>query len=351
MSKILKSVLIVVGIVIVLLLGLVLFLTVTEYRPKWIEPVNVTQKSDKNLPSTFTIFDWNIGYGALGENVDFFYDGGDTIISPKSEYDNYIAGILRTVKGSNADIFYFQEVDINSKRSYYENQLEKLSGTLSDYSSVFATNYKVGYIPPPKLFRTSFGKIDAGIAMFSNYNISSSDRFSLPGGYSWPKSTLFLDRCMLISRVKAENGSTVVFINTHNSAYDKGGFIKQEQLKYIKEIAVEEYNRGNYVIIGGDWNSFLPGTAIDSYPSTEKASVYNAPFPDNWTIDNWNWAVDPSTASSRSLATSYKKGENYLCLIDGFLVSPNIKIESVITKDLGFEFSDHNPVIAKFSLQ
>lgn len=41
-------------------------------------------------------------------------------------------------------------------------------------------------------------------------------------------------------------------------------------------------------------------------------------------------------------------GENYVGVIDGFVVSPNVQVQSVTTTDLGFEYSDHHPVTARF---
>ena len=38
-------------------------------------------------------------------------------------------------------------------------------------------------------------------------------------------------------------------------------------------------------------------------------------------------------------------------LIDGFIVSENITVESVETKNLDFVSSDHNPVVMKFALE
>jgi hypothetical protein len=37
-------------------------------------------------------------------------------------------------------------------------------------------------------------------------------------------------------------------------------------------------------------------------------------------------------------------------VLDGFLVSSNVKVKEVVTEDLGFECSDHNPVILSFEL-
>src|SRR3712207_7070413 len=43
-------------------------------------------------------------------------------------------------------------------------------------------------------------------------------------------------------------------INTHCSAYDKGGKMKLEQMKYLSQFIDSEYKKGNYVLVGGDWN-------------------------------------------------------------------------------------------------
>lgn len=69
--KIMGGFLAVIGIVIV---GLVSYLTVREYRPADVEvliPTNGTQRFSLEQPFSVTTF--NIGYGALGEEADFFY--------------------------------------------------------------------------------------------------------------------------------------------------------------------------------------------------------------------------------------------------------------------------------------
>jgi len=44
----------------------------------------------------------------------------------------------------------------------------------------------------------------------------------------------------------------------------------------------------------------------------------------------------------------YVRGENFTTAIDGFVISPNVRAESVRTRDLDFQFSDHPPVDAGF---
>lgn len=345
MKKVLKFLSIVMLTIVLILIGLLVWLSVTDFRPGDIEQISINNSSNIVETTTeFTILNWNIGYGSLGEDSDFFFDGGNMIITPIEDYTKYFNGIKKFIKSNAADIFYLQEVDIDSKRSHYNNQHEQITSILPDYNSAFAYNYKVAYIPPPALLRESFGKVDAGLSIFSKYELSEAERVSLPGSYKWPRSILFLDRCMLVTRIKQSNGKKLTLINTHNSAYDQGGFIKKEQLEFIREYALSEYLAGNYVIIGGDWNSYMPGSNGDTFNTVEQPSVYHQGLSDNWTIDGWNWGIDITTPTNRSLVSVYEKGINFECVIDGFLLSPNIEVKSVKNYDLGFQNSDHNPV-------
>jgi hypothetical protein len=55
--------------------------------------------------------------------------------------------------------------------------------------------------------------------------------------------------------------------------------------------------------------------------------------------------------SIRSNGTPYKQGENFVAVIDGFLVSANVEIRTVTGHDLAFRNSDHNPVSTLFVLK
>jgi len=62
----------------------------------------------------------------------------------------------------------------------------------------------------------------------------------------------------MANRYRVENGKELVLINTPNEAFDKGGFIRKIQMKRLREIVLNEYNSGNYVITGGNWNQYPP---------------------------------------------------------------------------------------------
>lgn len=350
MNKTLKILFTLIGTIIITPILLVLWLTAKDFRPKPISEAEFFQKNEISAPLNLTIFNWNIGYGGLGEDMDFFLDGGQQIRPSKEEYTRYIDGILDTIKENSADFYFVQEIDRKSTRSYKEDQYLSITQILNNYNSSFATNYKVNYIPSPHLVGKQLGSVYSGLAVFSKYTIKDSQRVSLPGEYTWPKKLFFLDRCMLVSEIDCKNGKNIYLINTHNSAYDKGGFQKKEQLKFIGEYALKLYEKGDYVIIGGDWNNYIPGTDEFSFPSTEKAPPFYQPLPDDWIMENWNWAADKTTATNRSLKASYNRGETFTSIIDGFLLSPNIKMNSVKTLDSEFQFSDHNPLLLNIQL-
>ena len=63
---------------------LLLYLTATEYRPDDTESLNVESRYDGINPGieqgvSNTLVIWNIGYGGLGDNADFFMDYGKMV--------------------------------------------------------------------------------------------------------------------------------------------------------------------------------------------------------------------------------------------------------------------------------
>lgn len=68
----------------------------------------------------------------------------------------------------------------------------------------------------------------------------------------------------------------------------------------------------------------------------------------------WQFLMDEATPSCRSLdqpnKDADKAGFRYY-LIDGFIVSGNLRVDAVETQDLDFAVSDHNPVLLQVTLQ
>ena len=80
LKKILKALLVLVIVLLVLVGGLLTFLTIVEYKPEDTEAVPVQtvggQAQTLAAGDSIKFVAWNIGYGALGDNADFFMDGG-----------------------------------------------------------------------------------------------------------------------------------------------------------------------------------------------------------------------------------------------------------------------------------
>lgn len=71
----------------ILFAGLLEYLTLTEYRPQEREHVAVSPwPGDPIYPGvSLKVMTWNCGYGALGDNADFFMDGGKRVMTADRE--------------------------------------------------------------------------------------------------------------------------------------------------------------------------------------------------------------------------------------------------------------------------
>ncbi len=327
--------------------GVIVYGTVTDYQPEETIQLSTWGTSEETIASnSFTFVIWNIGYGGLGEKEDFFYDGGKGIRAEEAQYKTYLNGIESTVGGfTGVDFVMIQEIDTNSKRSYNTNQLHRLSANLPGYTYNYATNYQVDFVPMPlTTFPTNaYGQVQAGLGSYSKYTPTSATRLQFPGKFGWPKSVFMLDRCMLVTRFLISNGKELLVINTHNSAYDSDGTLKAGEMQYLKDFATKEYNNGNYVVIGGDWNQNPPGFAQNSF--NKSGETYDQGIiADDFMPEGWTFAYDPSTPTNRSLSAAYSPGQTSTDLIDYFLISPNVELLNVNTMDMQFTYSDHQPV-------
>ena len=346
--KILKLVGKILGLVLgpILLLALLFFgyLCITEYSPDEREAVAVTSPqqalTSPSVGESFTVYSWNIGYSGLGEESDFFMDGGEMVDPPSQEaVEKNFAGILNFMQNTEADAWLLQEVDRDSSRSDGMDQYAALSEKIPSASS-FALNYKCAFVPFPL---PPIGGVESGLATLSARNLAQdATRVSLPCPFSWPVRVAQLKRCLLINRIPlADSDKQIVLVNLHLEAYDDGEG-KIAQTKLLLQVLEEEYAKGNYVIAGGDFNQLFPGTEA-LYPIAEPEKWLPGQLEASQLPEGWQFAFDAATPTCRLLDRPYTEDcQKYV--IDGFLVSPNVTVSTVKTQDLGFRFSDHNPV-------
>ncbi len=354
--KIFKIIIGIILAIIVLFVLILLFFIITEYRPDdvtIIEPSPYSPEVSTETPGGLSIMSWNIGYCGLDGKMDFFLEGGTgPSRAPLERQRDALDSIIETIDLQEPDVCFLQEVDIKSRRSYKVDELYAVSSGLRDYQVNFALNYKNPFIPLP--LSSPIGGVKSGIAVFSRYKTSSTERLQLPGQYDWPVRMFFLKRCAIVSRIPSpEAGRDWILINIHLTAYGDGNQ-RSQQLAYLKELITDFYDEGHYVVVGGDWNSLFPGmdkNHFGAYSTLEEHLGWVQLIPEEWTPDNWQWCYDAEVPTSRSLEKPYKKGENFTCIIDGFLVSPNLRVDEVRGYDLRFEHSDHNPVSITVSIR
>ena len=352
-KKVFKIVLIVLGAVLLLAAGLILWLSVCEFKPADVTDVKVESNSQVGEFSPFldqelTVISWNIGYAGLGKDSDFFMDGGENVSS--ADQDTVTASLLGIYKqlytGDNqAGIYMLQEVDKNSARTYGMDE----SDCLGIYNSTYALNYSCPFVPYPL---PPIGRVNSGLLTTTMYDIDSSERISLPCPFDWPVSTANLKRCLLVSYLPIEGSSSkLVIVNLHLEAYDDGEG-KIAQTKQLREFIQSEYEKGNYVIAGGDFNQVFPG-GIEKYPNEHPELWEPGIITEDIMPEGWSLAYDLETPSCRLLNQPYDPEDienTQYYVIDGFIISPNVELISVETINAGFEFSDHNPVQLKVRL-
>lgn len=250
MKKLLRFLMFFVLTLVLLFVIFLVYSTMVDYRPKPVEPIATSNGSVINVYDTMDVFDWNIGYSGLGDDMSFFYDGGDHMRTSRERTIENLEGISKVLKSHDTiPFFLLQEVDKKSHRSYKLNEFDTLENHLLGYHAYYALNYKVAFVPVPP--DNPMGGVDGGLASYSKYEPFQVDRHAFEGNYAWPKGLFLLDRCYMVQRFYTSNGKELLIINTHNSAYDDGT-LRKRQMEMMREFLLAEYANGNYVLVGGD---------------------------------------------------------------------------------------------------
>lgn len=351
--KLLKVFFKLLGILVALVLlaaaGLVGYLSLTEYKPAPTETLTVTQAALKEEPAVgdlLTVVSFNTGYAGLDRTQDFFMDGGKNV-RPGSEAEvrGNLSNMLGVLDRLDAQIVLLQEVDADSTRSYGINQKEYYRRGLA-MNAAMAYNYQCAFVPFPW---PPIGKVSSGLVTLTELNVQSAERISLPVPFEWPVRAANLKRCLLLERVPVKDSDKeLVIINLHLEAYDDGEG-KLAQTRQLVELLQAEVAAGNYVIAGGDFNQTFPDAP--AMPAVE---------PDGWRPglmtelpEGLHYVYDAANPTCRSLSKPYSGERNatQFYVIDGFILSDNLKVNHVETIDLNFLSSDHNPVLLQVTLQ
>lgn len=345
--KIFRAILWLIFLVFILFASFLAFQTVNEFNPP--KEIEFPVERPDTIDDSFTIISWNIGYFGLGAEMDFFYEGGTMVRPSKEQYELYRHLALQRISTfDTAEFILLQEVDTMSHRSYKDNQFKDIIRILPGYEGFFAMNYKAWVPVPPS---SPMGKVRAGQITLSRYNPQYAARMAFESSYDWPMRLFQLKRCYLETRFITRSGKELVLINTHNSAFDDAASLREKELNTLKQLMIEEYKKGNYVLIGGDWNQNPPPYDTADLLPVYKSKYISPGIPSDFIPTGWNYAYDPLHTTNRDVNTPYSEGSTITNLIDFFVLSPNIKLEKVQTIPTAYRESDHQPVVLKVTLQ
>ena len=136
-----------------LVAALLIWLTATQLNVK--TETAVVTHGENSIASfapgdSVSILTWNVGYAGLGEESDFFMDGGKQVRAPsKAVVEKNMDGIVSTVKDLNADFTFLQEIEADpSTRSYGIEEAERMR-TETGLDTAHARNYKCAFVPYP----------------------------------------------------------------------------------------------------------------------------------------------------------------------------------------------------------
>ncbi len=319
------------------------------------------QETIAKTDTEYSILTFNVGFGAYNHDFSFFMDkgkmkDGTEVQGEKSKAESEeivltnINGATEIIKTYNPDFCLLQEVDTFSTRSHFVNQKSIFETEFSGYGSVFGDNFHSVFLCYP--LTDPHGSVQAGLLTFSRYKIREAIRRSYPVDESFITKFFDLDRCFVVTKIPVENGKDLVIINSHLSAYDKGGIIRKQQIEMLRNVLTAEYNNGNYVIVGGDFNHALCGTE-KSFVGEQEIPEWVSVMSDDDIPEHFHIAKAENineVPTCRSTDIPYSRGVNYVSVLDGFIFSDNILAEAE-NIDTDFKFSDHNPVILKFRLK
>ena len=330
---------------------------------------NTEAGNELTTEKNYSALTYNIGFGAYTPDFSFFMDGGKSSwAKSKDSVKETIKGAGELVASKDPDFALVQEIDLDATRSYHVNEYSILKENIPAYNCVFAQNYDSAFLFYP--FTQPHGKSKAGLALFSKYPITGSLRRSFPISTSFTKF-FDLDRCYSISRVPVDNGKELVIFELHMSAYGNSDAIREGQIRMLSEDMQKEYEAGNYVICGGDFNHDLKAAdtqlkASDADNNTQTGSEDSAepeswayPFPRSELPEHFSFCLDQLSEdeknnlwnSARNADMEYVPGETYTVTLDGFIISDNVDCTKYENVNTGYSYSDHDPVYMEFQLK
>lgn len=344
MKPLFKKILLVPLILLVLFIAYIVVVVIvnrSSQSTKPIYPSIVGSSSEALEEDSLQIISWNIGYAGMGKDSDFLFDNGKSLRPPsKQAVNKNLKGIQEFLHQHDSDIIMLQEIAYSSFTNYNTNVYPQLEKEFDEYQWTYSNDLYTKLLPP-------FMRLKIGNSTASRIPIINSEAIALTREPTYFLYVFKKDYRMHVTRL-LHSGVNWTIINIHLSAFDDDSVsVRETQLKEVIEFAQSEREKGQHVIVGGDWNLELIETVFGPYTTGEEDKFWIRSLPSFAQVPGWSWVADKRTPSVRTAEKPYVKGENYTLVIDGFFVSDNVKVLDVTTKDLQFIPSDHHPVLLK----
>lgn len=364
MKKIFKFLVSIIVCLLLIIAVYVFYMQSQYYRIEDNLKLEIVSKSDKEieLDKKYSAMTFNIGYGAYSHEFSFFLDSATIAETNQKVSGKYGKGISRQdvlkntektisiLKENPVDFYLLQEVDEKADRSYNINQVSKIKESFNKYDSVFANNFHTGFLALP--LHDMHGRAHSGLLSLSAIKIDDAVRKSYPVTDDFFIKFTDLDRCFKVLRYQLKNGKQLVLINSHMSAYDEGGVIRKKQLELLNQFLKTEKEKGNYVVVGGDFNhDYCDSKKL--YPGNKTVAEWISVLKDSDLSQGFRFIVPENrlqTGTCRGAEEPYNKNTTYQSIVDGFIVSDNIEAQARII-DMNYISSDHQPVILEFKLK
>lgn len=347
----------------VLLTGYVGYMQLHYYRlpDKQKLTIGRQQTATLALNRSYSALTYNVGFGAYNQKFSFFMDQGELKNGQKTQGTRGTAfskqavmastnGVIKTLRQLKADFILLQEIDTHSTRSHYVNQVNLVERGLPGYDYTFANNFHSAYLLWP--LTDPHGSVQSGLLSLSKYRLDSAVRRKYPITSAFISKFTDLDRCFTIMRYPVKGGKDLLVINSHMSAYDKGGKMRKAQMKLLSRVIEQEYHAGNYVIVGGDFNHALGRDMLKHFAHQEKVPTWisvlsQKMLPKDFVMVKAKNRMQVATVGSTDM--KYQPKVNYQTVGDGFIVSKNIQA-SAVNINTNYRYADHNPVTLEFKL-
>lgn len=331
-------------------LAIVAYLALIYFGNRWHRPTSGEQAlhmpSDaRPIGNALSVTTWNIGYSALGAKADFLIDGGDHLrVLTYDEIQSAAGRIGDYLSNIETDVILVQENAGASFLTRGVNVRRMLDARLESYGTCYWSDFSTVFAPRQL-------KINHGMSVYSRVQANNCSVVKLPQDPSYFYGFLKKYYGGLVTRYPVENSDAEwIVINIHLSAFDESAEVRKRQISSLFEFAEREFEAGNYVVIGGDWNMKISDTEFPHQTETDHLFwIYD--FPKEMLPSEWSFATDPTVPTVRTLQKPFLLGDNYTMIIDGFVVSPNVAILSVETTNLGFSDTDHHPVSGSFQIR